>query len=307
MGRPLRMFVPGEIYFITVRCFQRRLLLRPSALTNELVGGVLARSVRLHGIDLFVFGFASNHLHLLVRAPAGNLPRFMQHLLTNISKKTGTLVRWRGRFWERRYSAEPVLDDVALLGRVRYIIAHGVKEGLVRRCREWPGLSALRMLWTGRPRVFRWFNWTRQSMAGSSNGAGHPFDQRWSEQESLELAPLPVPGLRDLRSLRRFLRSATREIEAEAARAFASVLGVRGVLRQHPHRRARPREQTTRPPCHTSVPALLQAFRERYRSFVAAFREASEKWKRGEFGTPFPDHAFRPFVWPEGPPARLAA
>ena len=67
-------------------------------------------------MEVFGFVFFSNHVHLLVRAPGGNLPRFMQHLLTNISKKVGHLVRWKGRFWERRYSAEPVLDEVALLG-----------------------------------------------------------------------------------------------------------------------------------------------------------------------------------------------
>ena len=50
MGWPLRMFVPEEIYFVTVRCFQRRLLMRPSPETMEVLGGVLARAARLNGI-----------------------------------------------------------------------------------------------------------------------------------------------------------------------------------------------------------------------------------------------------------------
>ncbi|MCY1078766.1 hypothetical protein [Archangium lansingense] len=64
----------------------------------------------------------------------------MQYLRANLSKKLGRLVDWRGGFWERRYSAEPVLDDAALVGRLRYVLAHGVKEGLVEKCAEWPGL-----------------------------------------------------------------------------------------------------------------------------------------------------------------------
>jgi REP element-mobilizing transposase RayT len=127
MAWPLRMYEPRGIYFVTARCFQGRLLLRPSRETNEVLGGVLARATRLAGVELFAFVFASNHLHLLVRAPQGNLPRFMQFLLANVSRKIGWLVGWRGAFWERRYSAEPVLDDEALFGRVRYILAHGVK------------------------------------------------------------------------------------------------------------------------------------------------------------------------------------
>ncbi len=53
---------------------------------------------------------------------------------------------WSGGFWERRYSAEPVLDDATLVGRLRYVLAHGVKEGLVDRRAEWPGLTCLPQL-----------------------------------------------------------------------------------------------------------------------------------------------------------------
>ena len=111
MGRPLRMYEAGIPYFLPIRCLQGRLFFRPSERTNEVIGGVLARAVRLAGVELFAFVFASNHLHLLVRAPRRNVSQFMQHLLTNLSKKVGAIVGWRGAFWERRYSAESVLDD----------------------------------------------------------------------------------------------------------------------------------------------------------------------------------------------------
>ena len=160
LGRPLRMYEAGIPYFLTIRCLQGRLFLRPSERTNEVIGGVLARAVRLAGVELFAFVFASNHLHLLVRAPRRNVSQFMQHLLTNLSKKVGAIVGWRGAFWERRYSAEPVLDDEALLGRIRYILSHGVKEGYVATCRDWPGLSSLSMMLEDVPRRYRWFHWS---------------------------------------------------------------------------------------------------------------------------------------------------
>ncbi|WP_395817335.1 hypothetical protein [Archangium minus] len=53
----------------------------------------------------------------------------MQYLRANLSRKVGKLVDWSGGFWERRYSAEPVLDDAAMVGRLRYVLAHGVNEG----------------------------------------------------------------------------------------------------------------------------------------------------------------------------------
>ena len=307
MGWPLRMLEAWEIYFVTVRCFQRRLLMHPSDETMEVLGGVLARAARLNGIELFVFSFASNHLHLLVRAPRGNLPRFMQHLLTNISKKLGALMKWHGRFWERRYSAEAVLDEAALLERVRYILAHGVKEGLVRRCEDWPGLNALSMMRDGKPRVFRWFNWTRRAKSRALADEGSRFSDEWAERETLELTPLPVESLRKPGALLRFLTSATRAIEAQAARTYSRVLGREGVLRQQPHRRARWRKPSRRPWCHTTVAALRWAFLERYRIFAAAFHEASSRWKRSEFNASFPSRAIRPFVWPDPVPRQLAA
>jgi hypothetical protein len=46
MGWPLRMFEEEGYYFVTSRCFQGRLLLRPSQEVNEVVGGVLAKAVQ---------------------------------------------------------------------------------------------------------------------------------------------------------------------------------------------------------------------------------------------------------------------
>ena len=307
MGWPIRMFVPGEIYLVTMRCFQGRFLLRPSEQTNEVLGGVLARAVRLSGVELFAFTFASNHMHLLVRAPRGNMPRFMQHLATNISKKVGFLAGWRGAFWERRYSAQPVLDEEALQDRLRYLLAHGPKEGLVRKCAEWPGLSSLKLLLVRRPRRFRWFDWTRRSSSRLASRKRSRFDDCWAEPEELVLAPLPSTTLRTRGAIGRFLQRATQAIEMEAARTHRRVLGVSGVLWQHPQHRPNRLERKPRPLCHTTVAALREEFRERYRAYAAAFGEASSRWKAGDFFAQFPDCAFRPFVWPPSVVAEVAA
>ncbi len=80
---------------------------------------------------LHAFTSASNPLHLRVWARGAVLVGFMQYLRANLSKKVGRWVGWSGGFWERRDWAEPVLDDAARVGRLRYVLAHGVKEGLV--------------------------------------------------------------------------------------------------------------------------------------------------------------------------------
>ena len=301
------MFERSGIYFATARCFQGRSLLRPSDETYIVLGGVLARSARLYGVELFAFNFLSNHLHLLVRAPRGNLPQFMQYLLTNTSKKIGALINWQGAFWERRYSVAPVLDDAALLDKVRYVLAQGVKEGLVRRCSEWPGLSSLPLMRDGKPRSFRWFNWTRRCRNAVPARRRDRLDERWAEPEELQLTVLPILGFDRLSNVRRFVDESVTAIEEQARGTFRAVLGLRRVLRQHPHRRPARLERSAAPRCHTALSTLRAEFLERYRAFTDAFLSASRSWRLGNLQARFPLAAIRPFLWPSEFPARLVA
>jgi hypothetical protein len=61
MAYPIRHLDPNTTYFITSRTIQSRFLLAPTAKTNELLGGILARAVRLSGVELFAYVFTSNH------------------------------------------------------------------------------------------------------------------------------------------------------------------------------------------------------------------------------------------------------
>ena len=55
-------------------------------------------------------------------------------------------------------SRRGAMSDEALVGRLRYVLAHGVKEGLVERSAEWPGLTCLARLLGPARRLFQWFN-----------------------------------------------------------------------------------------------------------------------------------------------------
>jgi REP element-mobilizing transposase RayT len=303
MGWPLRMFQEEGLYFVTSRCYQGRLLLRPSAEMNEVVGGVLARAVQQSegSVRLHAFTFASNHFHLLVWARGAALAFFMQYLRANLSRKVGRLVDWSGGFWERRYSAEPVLDDTALVGRLRYVLAHGVKEGLVERSSEWPGLTCLPQLLGPSRRLFRWFNWTKRwSKRGSENmaaGEGR-FAEEWAEPVALEVAPLPCwEGLGE-EERQRAVRGLLEQVEAEARARGTPALGAEVVRAQHPHTRPEHLKRSPRPLGHASTRQALKELREQYRAFVAAFREAAARWRRGDFSACFPRFAFPPRVAP---------
>jgi hypothetical protein len=49
------------------------------------------------------------------------------------------LTGWSGPVFERRYSMIPVSNEVAAqVDVLKYVIGHGVKEGLVERVVDWP-------------------------------------------------------------------------------------------------------------------------------------------------------------------------
>jgi hypothetical protein len=225
----------------------------------------------------------------------------MQYLRANLSRKVGRLVDWSGGFWERRYSAEPVLDDTALVGRLRYVLAHGVKEGLVERSAEWPGLTCLPQLLGPARRVFQWFSWTKRwSKRGSEDteaGEGR-FAEEIAEPVELEVAPLPCwEGLGE-EERQRAVRELVEGVEAEARARNTPVLGARVVRAQHPHTRPEHLKRSPRPLGHASTRQALKELREQYRAIVAAFREAAARWRRGDFSASFPLFSFPPRVLP---------
>jgi REP element-mobilizing transposase RayT len=275
---------------------QSRMLLRPDATTNELIGATLARASRLYQVEVFGFVFASNHFHLMIRAREHwRIARFMQFLQSNIARKVGRWVQWTGRFFSRRYSAEPIVDDEALVERLTYILAHGVKEGLVTRCRDWPGLSALQMLKSNCVQVFRWRDWTKRwfNHRDEQRDIDHFGEECPMSEETLQLAVLPAWQNLDERERQQRLARIERDIDTSAS---TTVLGVTGVMAQAPHSAPRRTDRSPRPKCHASTLELWKSWVGRYRDFRRTYAAASAAWHAGRLFAAFPSHCFRPPV-----------
>jgi REP element-mobilizing transposase RayT len=295
MGRSLRQYSDSGMYFVTTRTFQGRLLLRPSAEVNAAVGGVLAKAVARYGVELHAYVVLSNHVHLLVSTKGAQLSAFMQYFAGNTARKAGRLAQWAGGFWQRRFSAEPVLDDEAAEGRLRYILSHGVKEGLVRHPAEWPGLSCLKLLREGGCERHRFFHWARRRNSGTLvEGGADPWSPALAEEIELELTPLPHWS--GLSPVERRLRvdAIVNEIVREGETAHLHVLGVESIRRLHSHRIQSPPKKGRAPLCHTSSPALRTEYRRARAAWRGQYRAASQALREGTSPLPFPRWAFRP-------------
>ncbi|MGB6336531.1 MAG: transposase, partial [Thermoanaerobaculia bacterium] len=119
---------------------------------REIVIGTLSRAQRLYPVDIHAFVFMSNHYHLLLSVPdAQTLARFMGYVNSKLAREIGRLTGWRDKIWSRRYQAVVVSEEeFAQVGRLRYVLAHGVKEGLVDHPADWPGANTVTALLEGR-------------------------------------------------------------------------------------------------------------------------------------------------------------
>ena len=303
--RNKRYIKPNSILEIFTKSFQGRLLLRPSELVNQIVLGILARALqKVPGIELFSFSFVSNHYHLILRAKNGRaLKDFMVYLNGNISRKIGRLHNWNGSFWKRRYAAIPILDDEALVARMRYVLSHGAKEGLVASPRQWPGATGLPALLEGKPLKGLWFDGTAEYRARQRGQKTKPED--FATEVVVQLAPLPcwahLPAAQQRAQVAEMIQSIEAETE-ERNRAEGHVPpGAEWVMAQDPLHQPSDTDHRRRPMplCHASSKKTREEYKEEYKAFCEAYTSASIRLRAGELDVEFPDNCFpppRPFV-----------
>jgi len=298
VGRRLRYFPDRPLVEVTTRTLQGRFLLKPSAGLREIFVGILARAAARYEVRVHAFVCLSNHWHaLLTPQDARELARFCCYVNTNLSKEAGRLHRWRGPLLERRYQAIPVsTEEEAQVGRLRYLLAHGCKEGLVATLRDWPGPHCAEALTTGEACAGVWFDRHREWLARVRGEEKPP--QGFCTHHQLALAPLPCWQHLAPVEVQRRIALLVSDIESEAAaqrRAEGGKpLGREGILRQNPHDHPASSSRSPAPLVHAASKRARREVRIVYYQFVAAFRAAAERLKRGCSDALFPDGCFPP-------------
>lgn len=277
---------------------QGRFLLRPSRELNSIVIGVLAKAQDLYRVEIHAFVFLSNHYHLLLSVESAlQLARFMNYFNSNLAREAGRLHRWREKFWGRRYQAIVVSDEEgAQMDRLRYVLSHGCKEGLVARPRDWPGAHSVMALTKGQPLRGLWFDRTRECAARSR---GKRFERlEYASRETVELDPLPCWRHLSEESYRGRVRDVISQIEGKTAdrhaREGSRPLGPKTVLSQDPHHQPTELKKAWAPAFHAATKASRRELVEAYGWFISAYREAADKLSRGNRRARFPEGSFPP-------------
>ena len=304
MSRPIRIERPDLPVSVTVRCREGRRLLMPLGPIRELMLWRLAQAVELHGVLLYFVVQMGNHIHILCRAPQGNLSAFMRHFLGYLARDVNKLLGRRGDGIFRRHSQVHVLDDAAALERASYILANPARAHLVDSIDDWPGLSSAPAVLRGERMVGRHFDeraWRR---------AGCPDDRSPFEQE-IELVHHRLPGYEDLddeayaATIREVV--ATREAEARAART-APLPDPDALHDADPDSIPLRMKMEPCPHCHATCATAAHEYLETRKATRERYVVASTRWRQGDFAADFPPGTYRPQVaWTGAASERLRA
>jgi REP element-mobilizing transposase RayT len=296
VARTLRFVPPGSLVEVTLRTLHGRFLLRPSSRANDLIIGVIGRAQRKYGIAIHGLVVLSNHAHLLVSVESPQqLAAFMSYVAGNVAREIGRLHNWREKFWARRYRAILVShEEEAQVGRLAYLLCNGIKEGLVERPHHWPGVNCARALCQGAELRGTWFDRTSQYEARRRGESRSPAD--FGMPESVVFSPLPCWASLEPAVYRQRIIGLVRHTveEGRHQRAGRPVLGRKAILGQHPHDEPFTHDRSPAPAVHAATKAIRIMLRTAYWQFVAAYREAALRLRRGDRLARFPAGAFPP-------------
>ena len=79
MARKLRIQYPGAVYDITCRGNARQSIYKDNKDRKGFLE-ILKESQKIYSIKIYSYAMMSNHYHLLIETPKGNISDYMRHL-----------------------------------------------------------------------------------------------------------------------------------------------------------------------------------------------------------------------------------
>ena len=120
MSRPLRIEYPGAWYHVMNRG-RRHCDVFEEEEDFHLFLDILKNTSKMWNLKVSAYCLMSNHYHLLVQTPDGNLSRCMRHLNGVYTQRFNRRHDYDGQLFRGRYKAILVEEDHYLLELLRYI------------------------------------------------------------------------------------------------------------------------------------------------------------------------------------------
>jgi REP element-mobilizing transposase RayT len=267
--------IPGGTYLVTRTVLERRFLLRPGALTNEVVTYCLFRAAERHDVLVHAVSVQANHFHAVVTDTAGQLSDFMhwfsRHVALCLMEHYATTHPHRqleGIWTKQPFSATLLLTREAIIDKVVYVLTNPVKDGQVRDYRKWPGVTSRPSDWlvpvrcARRPELY----FDRDDKRHRTVAARVTIPRQLADRT-------PADFVRDVEAMLADEHKAIAATMAAKGRAF---MGAKAVLRQDPFE-----APNSRRPRYGRNPRLAAGgSREALQQGIAALRHFRERYRR---------------------------
>ena len=132
MARPLRIEYAGALYHVTSRGNERKNVFTSQRDREKFLSYVESAVVR-YGAVVHTWCLMSNHYHLLLETPSGNLSKIMRHINGAYTTYFNVKRQRAGHLFQGRYKAILVEADAYALELSRYMHLNPVRAGMVAK------------------------------------------------------------------------------------------------------------------------------------------------------------------------------
>ncbi len=323
-----RAIRPG-IYHATFSVVRRLYLLWPGKRLNQVIRYLAALTSERYGVLIHDLTAMSNHVHLEVGDQYGNHPEAFAFFESMLARQVNAMLGETGSVFEP-YEVVELLDDGAILDTAGYVLANPVKDHLVEKAAQWPGVTTCTMKYgeravIKRPAVGLWADLKdkrrrvvkkrKPDSTGRLKYRGKPSEL--PDEVVFELVRPPVLPARGDEEVRQevLARVAKAEDTARAERRATGrkVGNVKGLARRHATEMSteKPkswRQMFGRRPRHAGADELVRAAKLRDQEWDREYRERRQRLLNGDRESLWPEHTWKMRMYCgmpcEGPPPK---
>lgn len=150
MARPLRIEYPGAFYHVTARGNEQKDIFKSQKDREKFLSYLEAATVRYSAV-IHAYCLMSNHYHLLLETPHGNLSQIMKHINSSYTTYFNVKRKRSGHLLQGRFKSILVEADAYATELSRYIHLNPVRAGIVQAPEDYPWMSYRYYIGEGAP------------------------------------------------------------------------------------------------------------------------------------------------------------
>lgn len=142
MARPLRIEFPGAVYHVTSRGNEKKAVFRTTQDRQRFLD-ILQQVNKRYNWICHGYCLMTNHYHLILETPEGNLSSGMRQLNGVYTQYFNTAHTRKGHLLQGRYKAFLIQKEGYLLAVCRYVVLNPVRARIVSKPEDYPWSSYL--------------------------------------------------------------------------------------------------------------------------------------------------------------------